>query len=135
MASLCERMIEDMILAGHTPGTRQTYLNQVRGLSKHYMIAPAQLTEQQVRDYFIYLREQKKVARGTFETARAGIRFCFFITLDRDWSLFSKKRSPCRSRSGCPTLARTRKFANSWARYAIPSIAPACARCTLAVCA
>lgn len=135
MASLRERMIEDMILAGYTPGTRQTYLNQVRWLAKHTMIAPDQLTEQQVRDYFIYLREQKKVARGTFETARAGIRFCFFITLDRDWSLFSKKRSPGRSRSGCPTLDRTRKFANFSARSAIPSIVPACARCTLAVCA
>lgn len=135
MASLRERMIEDMILAGHTPGTRQTYLYQVRGLSKHYMIAPDQLTERQVRDYFIYLRQQKKVARGTFETARAGIRFCFFITLDRDWSLFSKKRSRCRCRSVCPTRDRTRKFANSSARSATPSIVPACVRCTHAVCA
>lgn len=135
MTSLRERMIEDMILAGYTPGTRRTYIAQVRGLAKHYMIAPERLSEQQVRDYFIYLREQKKVARGTFETARAGIRFCFFITLDRDWSLFSKKRSPCRCRSVCPTLGRTRKFANSSARSITPFIVPACARCTLAVCA
>ena len=135
MTSLRERMIEDMILAGYTPGTKQTYLDQVRRLAKHYTIAPERLTEQQVRDYFIYLREEKKVARGTFETARAGIRFCFFITLDRNWSLFSKKRSPCRCRSGCQTLARMRKSANSSARSASPSTVPACARCTLVVCA
>ena len=134
MASLRERMIEDMILAGFTSGTRQTYLDQVRRLTKHYMIAPEQLTEQQVRDYFIYLREEQKVARGTFETARAGIRFCFFITLDRDWPLFSKKRLRCRCRSGCPTLDRTRKSANSSARFTSPSIVPVCARCTPAVC-
>jgi hypothetical protein len=135
MASLRERMIEDMILAGYTPGTRQTYLDQVQCLAKHYMIAPDRLTEQQVRDYFIYLREQKKVARGTFETARAGIRFCFFMTLDRDWSLFSKKRLRCRYRSVYPTLDRTRKFVSSSARSASPFIVPACARCTPAVCA
>jgi hypothetical protein len=135
MASLRERMIEDMILAGYTPGTRRNYLDQVRCLAKHYMIAPDRLTEQQVRDYFIYLREQKKVARGTFETARAGIRFCFFITLDRDWSLFSKKRSRCRSRSGCPTLDRTTRFASSLPQSATPSIVRACARCTPAGCA
>ena len=128
-------MIEDMTLAGYTPGTRRTYIDQVRRLAKHYMIAPERLTEKQVRDYFIYLREDKKVARGTFETARAGIRFCFFMTLDRDWPLFSKKRSPCRYRSGCPTHGRTTKFANSWARSIIPFIVPACARCTPAVCA
>ena len=135
MASLRERMIEDMILAGHVPGTRKTYLEQVRQLAKHYMIAPERLTERQVRDYFLYLREEKKVARGTFETARAAVRFCFFITLDRNWPLFSKKRSPCRCRSVCPTLDRTRKFANSSARSASPSIVRACVRCTPAVCA
>jgi hypothetical protein len=127
MASLRERIIEDMILAGHKPGTRRTYLDQVRCLAKHYMIAPEELTEQQVRDYFIYLREEKKVGRGTFETARAGIRFCFFITLDRDWALFSKKRSLCRFRSVCPTRDRTKKFANCSARSATPSIVRACA--------
>ena len=135
MASLRERMIGDMKLAGYVPGTRRTYLVQVRCLAKHYMIAPDQLTEQQVRDYFIYLREEKKVARGTFETARAGIRFCFFITLDRDWSLFSKKRSRCRSRSGCPTRGRTTKFASSSAQSAIPSTVLACVRCMPAGCA
>jgi len=135
MASLRERMIEDMILAGYTPGTRRTYLQQVRSLAKHYMIAPDQLTERQVRDYFLYLREEKKVARGTFETALAGIRFCLFITLDRDWPLFSKKRSPCRSRSVCPTLDRTRKSASCSVPSAIPSTGRACVRCTHAVCA
>ena len=135
MSNLRERMIEDMILAGFTLGTRQTYIEQVRRLAKHYMIAPEQLSEKQVRDYFIYLREKKKVARGTFETARAGIRYCFFITLDRDWPLFSKKRSPCRCRSGCLTLGRTRKFDNFSVLFISPSIVPACARCMLAVCA
>ena len=134
MASLRERMIEDMILAGHAPGTRRNYLEQVQGLAKHYMIAPDRLTEQQVRDYFLYLREKKKVARGTFETALAGIRFCFFITLDRDWPLFSKKRSPCRSKSVCPTLDRTRKSVNCSVQSAIPSTGRACVRCTPAVC-
>ena len=135
MVSLRERMIEDMILAGYVPGTRRTYLDQVRNLAKHYMIAPDQLTERQVRDYFVYLREEKKVARGTFETARAGIRFCFFITLDRDWSLFSKKRSECRCRSVCLTLDRTRRSANSSVQSAIPSTGRACVQCTPAACA
>jgi Phage integrase, N-terminal SAM-like domain len=135
MASLRERMIEDMMLAGYAPGTRRIYLDQARRLAKHYMIAPDQLTEQQVRDYFLYLREEKKVARGTFETAHAAIRFLCFITLDRDWSLFSKKRSRCRSRSGCPTRDRTMTFANSSARSTTPSIALACVRCTRAACA
>ncbi len=112
MTSLRQLMTEDMRLAGFTPGTQRNYLMQIKWLARHYMIAPERLTERQVRDYFIYLREEKKVARGSFQIARAAIRFLYFVTLDCDWSLFSKKRSPCRFRSVCPTRDRTRKFVN-----------------------
>ncbi len=127
MASLRELMIGDMILAGFKPGTRRNYLRQVELLAKHYGTPPDKLTEQQVRDYFLYLREEKQVARGSFQLARAAIRFFFFITLDRDWPLFSKKRSPCRSRSGCPTRGRTKRSAYCSARLNSPSTARACA--------
>ncbi len=134
MASLRELMIGDMILAGFKPGTRRNYLRQVELLAKHYGTPPDKLTEQQVRDYFLYLREQKQVARGSFQLARAAIRFLFFISLNRDWSLFSKKRSRCRFRNGCPTRDRTRKSANCSAPSAFRSTARACVRCTRAVC-
>ncbi len=107
MTTLRHRMTEDMRLAGFTPGTQRNYLIQIKWLAKHYMIAPEQLTERQVRDYFIYLREEKKVARGSFQIARSAIRFLYYVTLDCDWSLFSKKRSLCRFRSGCLTRDRT----------------------------
>lgn len=134
MASLRELMIGDMILAGFKPGTQRNYLRQVELLAGHYMTPPDQLTEQQVRDYFLYLREEKQVSRGSFQQARAAIRFLFYATLDRDWSLFSKKRSPCRCRNGCPTRDRTRRSGNCSARSACRSTAHACVRCTHAVC-
>jgi hypothetical protein len=105
-------MTEDMRLAGFTPGTQRNYIQHIESLARHYMIAPERLTEGQVRDYFMYLREEKQIARGTFQIARAAIRFLYCITLDYDWSLLSKKRSPCRSRSVCLTHGRTRKSVN-----------------------
>ena len=134
MSSLRERMTGDMILAGFKAGTQRNYLKQIEHLTKHYMTKPDRLTEKQVRDYFIYLREEKQVARGSFQLARAAIRFFFFITLDRDWSLFSKKRSPCRFRSGCPTRVRTKRFDVFSARSSNLSTARACARCTRVAC-
>ena len=134
MESLRERMIEDMMLAGLAPDTRRIYLLQVRKLAKHYMVAPEMMKERQVRDYFVYLREEKKVPRGTFKTVLGGVRFCFFITLDRDWALFSKKRSRCRCRNGCRTLVRMKRFGSCWRRFASRFTERVCARCTLAVC-
>ncbi len=130
MTTLRHRMTEDMRLAGFTPGTQRNYLIQIKWLAKHYMIAPEELTERQVRDYFIYLREEKKVARGSFQIARSAIRFLYYVTLDSDWSLFSKKRSPCRSRSVCPTRDRTTRSVSCSELFAAPSTEPAYVPCT-----
>jgi hypothetical protein len=77
-----QRMIEAMILAGLSEGTQAAYLRAVWQLAKHYRRAPDQLSEEEVRAYLLDLR-QRGVARGTFEIARAGLRFFFCQTLDK----------------------------------------------------
>ena len=67
MTSLRQRMIRDMNLAGFTAGTQRAYIHGVRQLAKHYGLPPDQLSEKQVEDYVFYLREEKKVAKGTFQ--------------------------------------------------------------------
>ena len=67
MTELRRRMIEDMQLAGHSPGTQVAYIRGVRQLAGHYRISPDQLTERQVRDYLMHLREVRQVAKGTFQ--------------------------------------------------------------------
>ena len=130
MLSLRERMVEDMILAGLAESTKKSYLRQVEGLTRYYMIAPEELTERQVREYFLCLREKKKVSRGSFQQALGGIRFLYDVTLENDWTLFSKKRSPCLSKSVCRTRGRTRRYERYSPRFAIRSIVHVCARCT-----
>src|SRR5690242_17861412 len=97
MSPLRQRMIEDMTLAGLAAGTQQRYIQAVRRLAKHYRRAPDQLSEEEVRAYLLDLR-QRGVARGTFEIARAGLRFYFCQTLDRAWQLFGGKKD-------CPAAA------------------------------
>jgi integrase/recombinase XerD len=105
MTPLRQRMIRDMNLAGFTDGTQRAYLNGVRQLAKRYMISPDKLTEKQVEDYVFYLREEKKVAKGTFQEYFHAIRFLYVNTLNYDWALFTKKKFACRVRSVCPTPA------------------------------
>ena len=59
MTALKQRMMADMKLHGLAPGTQRVYLKAVHRLAAHYMLAPDQLSEQQLRDYFTYLVERE----------------------------------------------------------------------------
>jgi integrase/recombinase XerD len=105
MSELRDRMIQDMKLAGLVEGTRREYVRAVRQLAAYYMLSPDQLSEREVEQYILYVRDELGVARGTFEPLLAGLRFFYLNTLDCDWPLFIKKRFVSRCRSGCPTSA------------------------------
>ena len=67
MTELRKRMIRDLQLAGLVEGTNCEYLRAVRQLAAYYMISPAQLSERQVEDYILYVRDDLGVAKGTFD--------------------------------------------------------------------
>jgi hypothetical protein len=115
MTPLRARMIEDMTLAGLAPRTQEVYLQAVRRLAAHYKRSPDLLSEEEVRDYVLHLRDQRGVARGTFKTNHGGIRFLFYRTLNRDWPLFSKKESGRPGSNVCPPYFRTLRSAHSLA--------------------
>ena len=105
MSELRNRMLRDMQLAGLVEGTRYQYLRAVRQLTAYYMVSPDRLSERQVEQYLLYVRDELGVAKGTFEPIVAGLKFFYLTTLGYDWPLFLKKRSACRCGSGCPTSA------------------------------
>jgi len=111
MTELRKRMIQDMFLAGLTEGTQGNYVGAVRLLAAHYNLSPDQLTESQVRDYIIYLRDVKGIAKGTFQSYFAAMKFLYVITLGYDWSLFMKKKLAYHVRSAFPTHETTRTAA------------------------
>ena len=47
---------------------------------------PAQLTEEQLRQYFLYLTNERKVSRPTATIALCGIKFFYERTLQREWT-------------------------------------------------
>jgi len=55
MTELRRRMIEDMQLAGLSSGTQAAYVRSVRALAKYHHRSPDQLTDEQIRDFFLYL--------------------------------------------------------------------------------
>ena len=83
-------MIQDLQLAGLVEGTRREYLRAVHQLTAYYMVPPDRLTERQVEDYILYVRDDLGVARGTFSPIIAGLKFFYLNTLGGDRPLFTK---------------------------------------------
>lgn len=100
VSPLRRRMIRDMELAGLTGGTQQIYIGAVAMLQRYYGIRPDRLSEKQVRQYILYLRDKKGVAKGTFQTNWYGLKFFYYRTLGVNWPLFTRKkvRQPRRKR-------------------------------------
>ena len=111
MTPLRKRMIDDMVTAGLSAGTQAAYIQAVRGLAKHYHRSPDELAEAQVRSYLLHLRDERGVAHGTFQPAHAALQFFYVRTLERDWALFSKKRSSRPSAGACPAFCPTPRYA------------------------
>lgn len=86
MTPLRQRMLEDMQLRGLSARTQECYVAAVRQLADHFHTPPGRLTEEQLREYFLYLTNEKKVARTTATIALCGIRFFFEQTLRREWT-------------------------------------------------
>ena len=86
MTPLRERMTEDMRLAGYSARTQEAYVGAVRQMFNHFQCTPAQLTEEQLREYFLYLTHERRVSRSTATIAICGVKFFFERTLKRDWT-------------------------------------------------
>ena len=91
---LCQRMRGDLALAGFVPGTQDAYVRSVRQLTAQYGLPADCLTEQQVRDYFLHLKNDKQSASGTLSVAFSGIKFFYTHTVPRDWKTLKMVRVP-----------------------------------------
>ena len=88
MTVLREKMVEDMQLRGFAIRTQEAYLSAVRQLAKHYHKPPDQINEEELRQYFLFLKNEKHAARNTCTIALCGIKFFFERTLGREWKTF-----------------------------------------------
>lgn len=93
-SALRQRMLQDLQLGGLSERTQEAYLRAVRKLSAHYQQAPDQLTEAQVRDYFLYLKNDKQFSPSAMKIAHSGIKFFYSHTVVRDWATLLKLRIP-----------------------------------------
>jgi len=88
MSELRKRMIECLQLRGLAERTQEAYTRAVRQLAAHYHKSPDQISEAELRQYFLFLKNSKHYSRNTMTVAICGIRFFYEQTLNRNWAIF-----------------------------------------------
>lgn len=86
------RMIEEMQLRRFSERTVESYVRAVGQLAGYCWKGPEQVTDEELREYFLYLKNQKRLARATTTIALCGIKFFFESTLKRDWTAMNIPR-------------------------------------------
>jgi integrase/recombinase XerD len=86
MTHLRQRMIEDLQLRGLSEKTQAAYVRAVRQLAEHYSKSPDQITEEELRQYFLHLKNVKQASRSACTVALCGIKFFFQHTIRREWT-------------------------------------------------
>jgi len=94
MTALRKRMIEDLQLHGFAEKTQEAYLRAVRQLSAYCNKPPDRISEDELREYFLYLKNEKGASRSTCRVALYGIRFFYLKTLRKEWPSLELIRFP-----------------------------------------
>lgn len=94
MTDLRKRMIESLQLRGLSERTQEAYVRAVRQLAQHYKKSPDLISEEELRQYFLYIKNVKKYSRPTTTVALCGIKFFFERTLGKQWTTFELIRPP-----------------------------------------
>jgi site-specific recombinase XerD len=87
-------MLHDLQLTGLSQRTQEAYLRAVRQLADHFHTPPDRLTEPQLRDSFLHLKNDRHFAAASLGIAYSGIKFFSSHTVPRDGPTLKRLRVP-----------------------------------------
>ena len=94
MTALRQRMREDMQLRGFAPRTQDVYIHAVQQFAVYYHKSPEQISQEEVRHYFVYLMNEKRVSPSTISLTMCALKFLYERTLHRPLPIFDLLRRP-----------------------------------------
>jgi integrase/recombinase XerD len=86
MTPLRQRMIDDMQLRNLAAGTQKHYLRLVAGFAKYFGISPEFLDIEAVRQYQLYLLNERKLSPESINQCIAALKFLYLVTLELPWT-------------------------------------------------
>ena len=84
-SGLKKKFIEDMQLKSYSERTQGSYLRAVRQLENFWAKAAEEIEEAQVREYFLYCKNEANWKPATMRIAYSGIKFFYATTMQTNW--------------------------------------------------
>ena len=80
-------------LKDYRPATKKEYLRYVCKLAEHFQCDPATLSENQIREYFLFLRQHKHYKAAPMKAAKYSL-LCFYLECVQvqGWTVFKEVR-------------------------------------------
>jgi len=79
-------MIEDMQLRNLSPETQRTYVHHVADFAKYFGRSPEVLDLEAVRQYQLYLLNERKLSAETIYQYISSVKFLYLTTLEMPWT-------------------------------------------------
>ena len=83
MGMLRDRMEADLRLQNLRPGTQKAYLRCAYDFTRYHMKPPADMGAEEVREYLLYLVDDRKLKPSSVKVRAAALKFLYDVTLKR----------------------------------------------------
>jgi integrase/recombinase XerD len=96
MTPLRQRMLEDMQRRNFSTETQRSYIHYIAEFAKYFNIPPDQLAPEAIREYQLFLANDRKMSAQSVNCFTAAAKFFYQTTLDMPWSQahFVRSRVP-----------------------------------------
>jgi len=92
MTPLRQKMVEDMKIHGLSQNTQKTYTQSIATIATYFGRSPETFTDEDLRHYFIYLVDDRKVTWKTTSVILSSLKFLFDHTLNRQMPVLKLAR-------------------------------------------
>jgi site-specific recombinase XerD len=78
-------MIEDMRIRNFAATTQRSYVHYVAEFAKYFHRDPAELDLEAIRQYQLYLSQERKLSPQSINTFVSAVQFLYLVTLELPW--------------------------------------------------
>jgi site-specific recombinase XerD len=84
-STIAQKFAEDLKISGKSPRTQQSYCRALRKFSEYLGHSPQEATEQQFRNYLLFIVQEKAWQASTVNVAQQALKLFYRITCPRKW--------------------------------------------------